>query len=85
MEETGGPKENHRLVASHRQTLSHNVASSTPRLSGFELTTLVVKGTDCIGNSKSPHDHNHDSLLISIGKHLLTIYQPRHFVYHYAL
>jgi hypothetical protein len=46
VEETGVPKENHRPVASHRQTLSHNVASSTPRLSGFELTTLVVIGTD---------------------------------------
>ena len=31
VEETGGPGENHRPVASHRQTLSHNVASSTPR------------------------------------------------------
>ena len=26
-EETGVPKENHRPVASHRQTLSHNVVS----------------------------------------------------------
>ena len=25
VEETGGPRENHRPVASHRQTLSHNV------------------------------------------------------------
>ena len=31
VEETGGPGENHRPVASHRQTLSHNVVSSTPR------------------------------------------------------
>ena len=31
MEETGVPGENHRLVASHGQTLSHNVVSSTPR------------------------------------------------------
>ena len=29
-------------VASHSQTLSHNVVSSTPRYEGFELTTLVV-------------------------------------------
>ena len=28
---TGVPGENHRLVASHWQTLSHNVVSSTPR------------------------------------------------------
>jgi hypothetical protein len=29
-EETGVPGENHRLVASHWQTLSHKVVSSTP-------------------------------------------------------
>ena len=33
VEETGVPRENHRPVASHWQTLSHNVASSTPLLS----------------------------------------------------
>jgi hypothetical protein len=31
MGETGVHGENHRPVASHRQTLSHNVVSSTPR------------------------------------------------------
>jgi len=31
VEETGGHGENHRPVASHWQTLSHNVVSSTPR------------------------------------------------------
>jgi hypothetical protein len=30
VEETGVPGENYRPVASHRQTLSHNVVSSTP-------------------------------------------------------
>jgi hypothetical protein len=30
VEETGGPRENHRPVASLWQTLSHNVATSTP-------------------------------------------------------
>ena len=30
MEETGLPGENHRPAASHWQTLSHNVVSSTP-------------------------------------------------------
>jgi hypothetical protein len=29
--ETGVPGENHRPVARHSQTLSHNVISSTPR------------------------------------------------------
>ena len=31
MEETGVPEENHRSAASHWQTLSHRVISSTPR------------------------------------------------------
>jgi hypothetical protein len=31
VEETGVPGENHRPVASHWQTLSHNLESSTPR------------------------------------------------------
>jgi hypothetical protein len=34
--------------------LSHNVVSSTPRHEqDFELTTLVVMGTDCTGSCKS--------------------------------
>jgi hypothetical protein len=41
VEETGVPGENHRSVASHCQSLSHNVVSSTPRHEpGFELTTF---------------------------------------------
>jgi len=39
--ETGVPRENHRPVASHWQTLSHNVAF------------LVVRGTDCTVSYKS--------------------------------
>ena len=35
VEETGVSGENHRPAASQRQTLSHNVVSSTPRLSGI--------------------------------------------------
>jgi hypothetical protein len=31
VEETGVPEDNHRPAASHLQTLSHNVISSTPR------------------------------------------------------
>jgi len=34
VEETGVPGENHRPAANHWQTLSHNVVSSTPLLSG---------------------------------------------------
>jgi hypothetical protein len=44
MEETRIPRENHRPAASHLQTLSHNVVSSTYRLSGF----------------RTPYDHDHD-------------------------
>jgi hypothetical protein len=35
VEETGVPEENHQPAASHWQTLSHNVVSSTPRQSGI--------------------------------------------------
>ena len=35
VEQTGVPRENHQPVASHWQTLSHNVVLSTPLLSGF--------------------------------------------------
>ena len=53
VEESGVPEENHQPVTSHWQTLSHNVVSSTPRLSGVQLTTLVVMGTDCTGSCKA--------------------------------
>jgi hypothetical protein len=46
VEETGVPGENHRPVASHWQTLSHNVVSSTPRHE-------QVLNTDSIGSCKS--------------------------------
>ena len=51
MEKTTGPGENHGPVASHWQTLSHNVVHLP--WSRFELTTSVVIGTDCIGSCKS--------------------------------
>ena len=53
VEETGGPGENHRPVASHRQTLSHIVVHLA--LIGFKLTTSVVIGTNCIGSCKSKY------------------------------
>ena len=46
--ETGVPREYHRSAAIHWPTLSHNVVSSTPRLSGVG-THKVVVGADCIG------------------------------------
>jgi hypothetical protein len=39
-EETGIPGENHRPAASHWQALSHNVASSAPRLSGIRTHNI---------------------------------------------
>jgi len=52
VDETRIPGENHRPVASHWQTLSHNVEYTSP-WAGFELTRLVVIGIDCIGSCKS--------------------------------
>ena len=45
VEETGGPAENHRPVASQWQTLSHNVVLSTPHLRGIQ-THNVSGDTD---------------------------------------
>ena len=55
VEETRAPGENHWPVPSHWQTLSHTVMLYRVHLSWawFELTTLVVIGTDCIGSCKS--------------------------------
>ena len=43
VEETGIPGENHRPVASHGQTLSHNAVSSTPRMSGIRTLNHTIK------------------------------------------
>jgi hypothetical protein len=58
VEETGGPGENHRPVASHWQTLS--LKCCILAWAGFELTTLMM--IDCIGSYKSyyHYDHDHD-------------------------
>ena len=52
VEKTGVPGENHRPAPSHWQTLSHCIiyTSSWP---GFELTTVMLIGTDCTGSCKS--------------------------------
>ena len=42
VEETGVPGENHRPAVSHWQTWSHNVVSSTPRLSGIRTHNVSV-------------------------------------------
>jgi hypothetical protein len=71
-------RENHRPVASHWQTLSHNVYRVHLAWAGFELTTLVVIGTDCIGGYKSnyQYDHDHDDPLekYNSAQGILTIY-----------
>jgi len=53
VKETGVPGKQHRPTASHGQTLSHNVASSTPRPSAFLLSiqnnycsSFIVGGID---------------------------------------
>ena len=40
VEETGVPRENHLPAASHQQTLSYNVVSSTPCLSGSRTPNI---------------------------------------------
>jgi hypothetical protein len=42
LEETGVPGENHWSVASHWQTLSHNVVSSTPCLKKWESNSIFA-------------------------------------------
>jgi len=44
MEGTGVSGENHRPSASHWQTLSHNVVSSTPRLCGVRTQNISGDG-----------------------------------------
>jgi hypothetical protein len=53
VEETGVHGENHRPVACHWQTLSHKVASSTPRHEWGSNSQFYVMGTDCTGSFKS--------------------------------
>jgi hypothetical protein len=52
VEETGGPWENHRPVASQWQNSCHIMLYTSP-WSWFELLTSMMIGTDCIGSYKS--------------------------------
>jgi hypothetical protein len=56
VEETVVSWENHRTAVSHWQTLSCMLYRVHSAWMGFELVTLVVKCTDCIGSCKS-NDH----------------------------
>ena len=61
LEKTGVPGENHRPDTSHWQTLSHNVVSSTPRLSGIRTHNFSGDSTDCTGSCKS----NYHAIMIT--------------------
>ena len=77
--------ENHRHVASHLQTISHNVVSGTPRHEPvFELTTLVVICTDCTcssnyhmwSRSRRPlcgYNNNNKQIHIALNNHVNAI------------
>jgi hypothetical protein len=52
VEETGGPRENHRPQVQVTNKLYHIMLYTSP-WSIFELTTSVVIDTDCIGSCKS--------------------------------
>ena len=49
VKETGVPGKKHQPAVSHRQILSHNVVSSTPRLVWIQIYT------DCICSCKSKY------------------------------
>jgi hypothetical protein len=83
VEETGV---NHRHVANHWQTLPYY----TPRLRGFEFTTLVVVDNDSKGSCRSnynTYDHDHDgpSYLLELPKTLrwIAFNEARYDKYHH--
>ena len=65
VEEIRKPGENHWPAASHWQIYHIMLYQVHLTWVGFELTTLVVIGTGCIGSCKSklPYDHNGPMLL----------------------
>ena len=50
LEETRVPGENHRIVTSYLQTLSHNVELSIPRLSGIRTHTDYIGSYKLLSN-----------------------------------
>jgi hypothetical protein len=62
VEEPESHGENHRPAVSHWQTLTHNAVSSTPCRMGFELTTLVVIGTEYIDSCKSNYHSSYPNI-----------------------
>ena len=75
-EETEVPRENHRPVGNHWQTLSHNVISSTPRHawdSNFRLIDWYLTSNEQF-SSYIQDEHNFSRNLITIGS------RPRRFL-----
>ena len=62
VEEAGVPRENHQPVASLTNCIEY-----TSALAGFELTTLVVIGTDYTGSHKS----NYHKIMTTMAPSLL--------------
>ena len=63
------PGENHRPATTHCQTLSHNVVSSTPRLSWIR-THNVSSDMHWLHRYlliQLPYDHDHDGLFLKMG------------------
>ena len=67
VEEIGVPWENHRPVASHLQTLSHNIVSVTRRHEQYSNSQhQCAEGTDCTGSIESGIKDQYPNLLCHI-------------------
>ena len=64
VKETGVPGENHRPVASHCQTLSHNVVSSTPRLSGIRTHSVSNSNYHTIVTTTAPASNSRSNTIL---------------------
>ena len=66
VEKTVVPGENHQPVASHWQTLSHNVVSSTPRLIGIDCTGSCNTNYHLITSTTAPPKYKETQKLNSV-------------------